>query len=126
MGLLVVQRRDDPNLSNASDLLAFQSFAFPATAGTDQAQVAFINAVAGDDEDRLEMSDDVNSEEADMKKSWISFLLNTKKVDKKSSRAEQVMFNRVYSIDAGKYDLKGLKEVEEEAKEAAAVEAAAL
>merc|ERR1719313_821925 len=86
--LLIVQRRD----AKDTDLLSFQSYAFP-TSSPEQAKVAFINAVAGDNEDMLEMADaSVDSG-------------NNKNV---SRRVEDIKYNRVYAIEAGKYEVSML------------------
>lgn len=78
--LLVVQRRAKTNL------LSFQSFAFaPNASNQPGAQVAFLNSVAGDEDTRVRMSD--------------------KKSKTSATREEQVLFNRVYSIDAGAYEV---------------------
>lgn len=89
--LLIVQRRD----AKDTDLLSFQSYAFP-TSSPDQAKVAFINAVAGDNDDMLEMSD-ADSASATGKKS-------------SSRRVEDIKYNRVYAIEQGKYEVKMLSE----------------
>lgn len=81
--LLIVQKRDS---SATDDLLAFQSFAFPSSAqGGNDAQVAFLNAVADDHETSLQIAE------------------QGKKVG--SAREETVLFNRVYAIENGQYDV---------------------
>lgn len=83
--LLIVQRRD----AKDTDLLSFQSYAFP-TSSPEQAKVAFINAVAGDSEDMLEMAD---------------ASVDSGKNKNVSRRVEDIKYNRVYAIEAGKYEV---------------------
>ncbi len=80
--LLIVQKSP----GDKQNMLAFQSFAFAPSEGNENAQVAFLNAVAGDSDTHLRMQDS----------------LQTKKA---ATREEQVMFNRVYAIEEGKFFL---------------------
>jgi len=76
--LLIVQKR------GKDDLLSFQSFAFPPSQN-EQAQVAVLNTIPEDSDTRVKMSDAMTSGSA--------------------TREEEVLFNRVYGIQAGTYDL---------------------
>jgi hypothetical protein len=83
--LLIAQKRDEAS----TDLMSFRSFAFPAAnPNSNDAQVAFINAVPNTDEnERIRMSD------------------STKRFTKEAVREEDVKFDHVYVIESGKYDV---------------------
>lgn len=80
--LLIVQKSP----AEKQNMLAFQSFAFAPSEGSENAQVAFLNAVAGDSDTHLRMQDSLIGR-------------------KTATREEQVMFNRVYAIEEGSYDV---------------------
>lgn len=81
--LLVVQRRE------GSPTMAFQSFAFPAAAGHKEAQIAVINTFAGNaTSPKLKIEDHISNGESQTV----------------SKRVEQLIFNRVYSVNEGDYE----------------------
>jgi len=82
--LLVLQKRDH------SKLLSFQSFAFPAGAETEEAQLAVIDAYKGNHSSmaHLRVEDHITNKESHVV----------------SKRMEELNFNRVYSLDQGVYD----------------------
>lgn len=84
--LLVLERRD-----STSQLVNFQSFAFPVTADSKDAQLAAIDAVRTTDGGKpahLKMEDHFTGKE----------------VQTVSKRVEELNFNRVYAIEEGNYD----------------------
>lgn len=82
--LLVVERRD-----SVSQLLSFQSFAFPSKTDGQSAQLAVIDTYKGNSSSpHLRMEDHVN----------------TKEHKTISKRVEQLNFNRIYAIEEGTYD----------------------
>lgn len=81
--LLVLERR------NASKTMSFQSFAFATLADAKDAQLAVIDAMTDSNVPaRLEMEDHIVA----------------KGKDPVTKRAEQLYFNRVYSVGEGNYD----------------------
>lgn len=93
--LLVVEKRDA-----ASQLVAFQSFAFPSRVEGSNAQLAVIDTYKGNSSSaHLRMEDHVSSNER-------------KTISK---RVEQLNFNRIYAIEAGTYDTSISDHILEEA-----------
>lgn len=99
--LLVVQKspltatemnNDSENSDSKIMSIAFQSFAFgPKSSSEKYAQVAFLNTIPGDKSEMMKMQD--------------------KKIGRTTGlREEDVMFNRVYAIDEGHYNLLLSKE----------------
>lgn len=88
--LLIAQKRD----AGKTDLMSFQSFAFPAAdPNSNDAQVAFINTVPDTDKsERIRMSDVAHAKSLSYSKTA-------------ASREEDVLFNRVYVIESGNYDV---------------------
>jgi len=82
--LLVLQKRDH------SKLLSFQSFAFPTSAETKEAQLAVIDAYKGNHSSmaQLRVEDHIASNEK----------------HEVSKRVEELNFNHVYSVEEGAYD----------------------
>lgn len=82
--LLVVEKRAN------SPMVAFQSFAFPSSGERKEAQIAVINALEGNAGavPKLTMEDHIEAKESQTV----------------SKRIEQLSFNRVYSVEEGKYD----------------------
>lgn len=77
--LLVLQRRDAK-----SPLIAFQSFAFPMNSENEEAHVAVIDASVGAPNARLKVVDVPNQKG-------------------REARAEELSFDRIYSLEAGEY-----------------------
>jgi hypothetical protein len=88
--LLIAQKRD----AGKTDLMSFQSFAFPAAdPNSNDAQVAFINTIPDTDKsERIRMSDAAHAKSLSYSKTA-------------ASREEDVLFNRVYVIESGSYDV---------------------
>jgi len=88
--LLIAQKRD----AGKTDLMSFQSFAFPAAdPNSNDAQVAFINTIPDTDKsERIRMSDAAHAKSLSYSKT-------------SASREEDVLFNRVYVIESGNYDV---------------------
>jgi len=88
--LLIAQKRD----AGKTDLMSFQSFAFPAAdPNSNDAQVAFINTVPDTDKsERIRMADAAHAKSLSYSKTA-------------ASREEDVLFNRVYVIESGNYDV---------------------
>lgn len=88
--LLIAQKRD----AGKTDLMSFQSFAFPAAdPNSNDAQVAFINTIPDTDKsERIRMSDAAHAKSLSYSKTA-------------ASREEDVLFNRVYVIESGNYDV---------------------
>jgi len=82
--LLVLQKRDH------SKLLSFQSFAFPAGAETEEAQLAVIDAY--------------KQNHSSMAYLRVEDHITNKENHAVSKRMEELNFNRVYSLDQGVYD----------------------
>jgi len=82
--LLVLQKRDH------SKLLSFQSFAFPTSADTKEAQLAVVDAYKGNHSSmaHLRVEDHIDSKEK----------------HEVSKRVEELNFNHVYSVEEGAYD----------------------
>lgn len=84
--LLIVQKRDE-----RSQLLSFQSFAFPTTSGENDAQIAVIDTFKSTtgQKPKLRMEDHRNESAK----------------QKSARRVEELFFNRVYAIEPGYYDM---------------------
>merc|ERR1719321_2091039 len=86
--LLVVQKRDAH-----SSLMSFQSFAFPMNPNSEEAHIAVIDASTNLPSEHLKITD-------------------SPKDPKKGEVQEELMFNRIYALDSGVYQvsLGGLKQ----------------
>jgi len=82
--LLVLQKRDH------SKLLSFQSFAFPTSAETQEAQLAVIDAYKGNHSSMAHLIVEDR-------------ITNNKANHAVSKRIEELNFNRVYTVDEGAY-----------------------
>lgn len=79
--LLVVQKRDA-----SSSLMAFQSFAFPINPNSEEAHIAVIDASTNTPKEHLKISD-------------------APKDPKGKASQEELMFNRIYALDSGVYQV---------------------
>jgi len=85
--LLVVEKRAK------SPMIAFQSFAFPSGSSRQEATIAVIDAVPGHSSAKLQMADHIEPSEE-----------HEEKEQKLPKRTEELVFNRVYSVEEGSYD----------------------